>query len=48
MFGKYQNIMIFFCEGQPKGLITPLQKKNLSFGMHPQLINMDFARRYDH
>lgn len=39
MFGEYQSIMIFFMKGQSKWLIA--KKIRLSFGMHPNLINMD-------
>jgi hypothetical protein len=38
MFGEYQSIMIF-CQGLIK--MAHSKKIKLSFGMHPQLINMD-------
>jgi hypothetical protein len=38
MFGECQNIMIF-CEGPMK--VANWKAKKLSFGMHPQPINMD-------
>jgi hypothetical protein len=38
MFGEWQNIMIFLWRANESG---QLERKKLSFGMHPQLINMD-------